>query len=380
MGICLNMIVRNESKTLPRLFATLRGVVDYFVISDTGSTDDTIKVIRALSQQYKIPGIITEHPWVDFAHNRSIALSEAIQANIAGKHTCKWLMFIDADEELVITDEQWKQKLEEGKSYFVYKKVHGYAFKHLFLVWHPGQQWHWEGPIHNYLVNDVKKHEKVHTQMLHIIYHEFEGAKSHPFKDSKEKNLEDIRLLRIELDDTKINADNIHRFFQLAFTYKNVGDIPAAVGYMEQVAYFESTPASTKYSALVFIAKYLIREKAQTARILSYLEDAVKIDESRKEAYYYRAVLYRREGKLEEAGAILEKAESIDFTDRGYILIEEDIYNWKIKYELVFIYYKTNRLGDSVKLINQLLNFETVPEMEQGFLQTLKHRIDHISE
>jgi tetratricopeptide (TPR) repeat protein len=159
-----------------------------------------------------------------------------------------------------------------------------------------------------------------------------------------------------------------------------VGDIPAAVGYMEQVAYFESTPASTKYSALVFIAKYLIREKAQTARILSYLEDAVKIDESRKEAYYYRAVLYRREGKLEEAGAILEKAESIDFTDRGYILIEEDIYNWKIKYELVFIYYKTNRLGDSVKLINQLLNFETVPEMEQGFLQTLKHRIDHISE
>ena len=43
MGICVNMIVKNESANLPRLFKSLENVVDFYVIYDTGSTDNTIE-------------------------------------------------------------------------------------------------------------------------------------------------------------------------------------------------------------------------------------------------------------------------------------------------------------------------------------------------
>ena len=43
--VCLNMIVKNESKTLPVLLKTVREIIDYYVIVDTGSEDCTPALI-----------------------------------------------------------------------------------------------------------------------------------------------------------------------------------------------------------------------------------------------------------------------------------------------------------------------------------------------
>ena len=43
--ICLNMIVKNESKIITRLLDSLLKIIDHYVIVDTGSTDNTIEVI-----------------------------------------------------------------------------------------------------------------------------------------------------------------------------------------------------------------------------------------------------------------------------------------------------------------------------------------------
>ena len=45
-GICLNMILKNESKNIPRLFDNLKNFINYFIICDTGSTDNTVEVIK----------------------------------------------------------------------------------------------------------------------------------------------------------------------------------------------------------------------------------------------------------------------------------------------------------------------------------------------
>jgi glycosyltransferase involved in cell wall biosynthesis len=44
-SLCLNMIVKNESKIITRLLQSVVGVIDTYCICDTGSTDNTIEVI-----------------------------------------------------------------------------------------------------------------------------------------------------------------------------------------------------------------------------------------------------------------------------------------------------------------------------------------------
>ena len=63
--ICLNMIVKNESKVIQRCLESVKGTIDYWVIVDTGSTDGTQQLIKECLKD--IPGELHERPWVDLS-------------------------------------------------------------------------------------------------------------------------------------------------------------------------------------------------------------------------------------------------------------------------------------------------------------------------
>src|SRR5690606_14474818 len=127
-NICLTMIVKNEVQVLPRLFRSVKDHIDYYVIVDTGSTDDTIALIKEQMAGYGIEGEVHERPWINFGVNRQQALELAVQAAKAD-----WLLFIDADEELGVSDPKFHEKLEPGISYDLEKHHAGtrYAVPHL---------------------------------------------------------------------------------------------------------------------------------------------------------------------------------------------------------------------------------------------------------
>jgi len=93
--ICLNMIVKNEAATIRRCLDSVRRFIDCWVIVDTGSTDDTQRVIAdALAD---LPGTLYERPWRDFGSNRSEALDLA-------RGRADYLLVIDADEVMATDD------------------------------------------------------------------------------------------------------------------------------------------------------------------------------------------------------------------------------------------------------------------------------------
>ncbi len=89
--ICLCMIVKNEASAIRRCLESVRPLIDYWIIVDTGSIDGTQDIIREFFQD--IPGELYERPWVDFAHNRSEALALA-------KNHGDYSLIIDADDVL----------------------------------------------------------------------------------------------------------------------------------------------------------------------------------------------------------------------------------------------------------------------------------------
>jgi FkbM family methyltransferase len=94
--LSLNMIVKNEGHIIKDTLTKLLNKVpeiDYWVISDTGSTDETKKIISDFFKERNINGELFDDKWKDFGHNRTLALEHAF-----GKS--KYLLVFDADDEI----------------------------------------------------------------------------------------------------------------------------------------------------------------------------------------------------------------------------------------------------------------------------------------
>ena len=104
--ICLNMIVKNESRIITRLFDSVLPVIDTYCICDTGSTDNTPEIIREYFSDKNIPGEIVHKNFVNFGENRTFAAQCAY--NMAD-----YLLFLDADMVLKTSSEFDKNSLSE---------------------------------------------------------------------------------------------------------------------------------------------------------------------------------------------------------------------------------------------------------------------------
>ncbi|MCH9055820.1 glycosyltransferase [Synechococcus sp. PCC 6716] len=95
------MIVKNEAHQLRRCLTAVQPWVDEIILVDTGSEDDTVAIAREFT-----PHVYAVEWQQDFAAARNYSLQWA---------TGEWIFYIDADEELIVTDSHWRsQLLDQG--------------------------------------------------------------------------------------------------------------------------------------------------------------------------------------------------------------------------------------------------------------------------
>jgi glycosyltransferase involved in cell wall biosynthesis len=80
------IVTLNEEENLPRTLASVQWAEEIIVV-DSGSTDRTVEIARAFG------AIVIERPWPGFAAQKNFAIEQC---------TGKWILTLDADEELSI--------------------------------------------------------------------------------------------------------------------------------------------------------------------------------------------------------------------------------------------------------------------------------------
>ena len=79
VALCLNMIVKNESKIILRLLQSVLSIIDTYIICDTGSTDNTPEIITNFFNTHNIKGEVIYEPFKNFGYNRTYAFNYAKQ-------------------------------------------------------------------------------------------------------------------------------------------------------------------------------------------------------------------------------------------------------------------------------------------------------------
>ena len=322
-NICLNMIVKNETKVLPRLFASLKDYIDYYVIVDTGSTDDTIALIKREMDAYGIPGEVHERPWVNFGVNRQQALELALAADKAD-----WLLFIDADEELGVSDPRFFDKLVPGTSYMLEKHHSGlrYGVPHLLNV--RSTKVRWEGPVHNHMVVTEGSKRRELRKDVWIVYHAFQGAKSHGVTP-EQKYLRDASVLEEYL---KEHPGDPRSLFYVGQSYRDAGHLEKALEGYKQRALVEGW-AEERFMAQLEAGRLCIRLDKPEHIVLQELLSAYNLRPTRAEPLYELARFFRLKHNYPTAHLFAKAGTQTPRPD-DRLFMADSVYSWRLLDEL----------------------------------------------
>ena len=203
VSLCLNMIVRNEAKIITRLLNSVLPIIDTYIICDTGSTDDTISIIKTFFDEHNIPGEVISEPFKNFGYNRTFALK-------AARNKATYALLLDADMIFKIEPTFNKQNLSKD-AYMIIQKGGGLNYHNTRLI-RLDIDAKCIGPTHEYYdLPPGSQNEKLESIWIEDIGDG--GSKTNKFE-------RDIKLLQ---DGIKDEPNNGRYYFYLANSYFNTG-------------------------------------------------------------------------------------------------------------------------------------------------------------
>ena len=173
--LCLNMIVKNESHIIRDTLSKLLNKVpklDYWVISDTGSTDETKKIISEFFKERNIKGELFDDEWKDFGHNRTKALEHAF-----GKS--KYLLIFDADDE--ICGDFILPELTKDSYHFQFGDENGTSYTRTQII-NNKKKWKYVGVLHE-IITCIERADTV--EIIGGKYYTVSGKTGDRSRDSK---------------------------------------------------------------------------------------------------------------------------------------------------------------------------------------------------
>ncbi|MFI8323385.1 glycosyltransferase [Streptomyces sp. NPDC085529] len=345
------MIVKNESSVIERCLASVRDLVDTWVISDTGSTDGTQDLIRKALDG--IPGELVEEPWVDFGHNRSLNIARARdRLGAAGRDG--YLLLLDADH--VLRQDGPLPELTADAYMLRHEGEVEYRIKRLVRAELP---WRYEGVTHEYLTAD-RDDEQRNLDALVIEDHADGGSRHDKFE-------RDARLLGAEL---VRDPGNPRTVFYLAQTMRDMGRTGEAIGLYERRAAMGGWAEEVYYALLQ--AGVLAAEAGDWPAGQDALVRAREARPERLEAVYELASRLRLAGRHHTAHALLKDAVDRPAPADDLLFVQPWVYRWGLLFEYSITAYWVGDHAASLAACDRLLGLPDLPAPYRE--QTLANR------
>lgn len=351
------MIVKDERPVILKCLESVKPLIDYWVIVDTGSTDGTQQAIREFMKD--VPGELHERPWVGFAHNRNEALELA-------RNKADYCLIVDADHVLVRPPSfKWPPLTRDVYGINIHLTHLDGAVgvsPQIFLL-KSKFDCKWVGVLHE----TIQSKDPYSQAVIADLYIKTDMVSGHRSQDPK-KYLKDAATLKKGLE---TEPENARYQFHLGSSYEMAGEMELALEAFEKCATMKNCDVDEKYRALFQIGVLQQRLKKPPTEFLSSYERAYRHDRSRAEPLFHMASYYIEIGDFKKAYGLLKEAVTKPLpTQRSFV--ERTIYTWAALYNLSICAEKIGKVEEVPKLLEQLL---LCPEMPENCREIAKSRL-----
>ena len=351
--ICLTMIVKNEAHIIADTLNHLWNYIqfDYWVISDTGSTDQTKEIIKEFFAEKGVPGELQEEPWRDFGYNRTKAFEGAY-----GK--ADYAFVWDADDE-ISGNFKMPADLTADSYKFLFGNAEGmrYSRGQLFSM---KKRWCYKGVLHEYADCLEPAGPMVDVPGDYFFVSGRRGDRS---KDPN-KYLNDALVLEKAAEKALAEKDPLYNryIFYCAQSYNSCNMKEKAIEFYKKGLTLPLWIQEKYVSCLEIYDKY--EELGTPVEGLYYLVEAFKYDMTRLECVYRLIKHYCIHGPSEVAYAYYTIVQ--DFYENHYdgsklgdkLFAKKGEYDFFLPYYMVIVAERTKHLDTCAKMYEAIFKHQ----------------------
>lgn len=338
--VCLNMIVKNETRVIRRCLDSVRPMIDYWVIVDTGSTDGTQEMIKEYMKD--VPGELHERSWINFGHNRNEALQLA-------KGKADYTLFIDADEVLVY-EKDFKLPPLKADFYYIMTHFGGTNYARVQLI-KDTLDWKWKGVLHEAVDSSDAKTSDVLIGVYNDVH--TDGARS----QDPDKYKKDIQTLEAALRD---EPNNTRYVFYLAQSYRDAKEDENSLKYYRQRINMGGWDEEVFWSMIQAGILETSLDKPQEVFLETWAK-AHLYRPTRIEPLYYMANYHRTKGQYAQGYILASLAVTLPKSE-DLLFVQQWMYDYAALLELSICCYWVGRYEEFSQTSHQLLANPNLPD------------------
>jgi glycosyltransferase involved in cell wall biosynthesis len=356
--ICLSMIVKDESHIIMECLESVAPHIDYWCICDTGSTDDTKKIITDFFEEKGIPGELHDKEWVNFSHNRCEALD-------ACNGKTDYIFMIDADDR-VIGDLKWPTSMDQ-EGYEVKLKRGNLEWWRIQVFKNDGS-WIYEGVLHEF--PRIKENRPPQLQKLFgdwSVEARTLGARN-VGQTAVEKYTKDAIMLEGALED---EPNNSRYQFYLAQSYFDSHQYEKAIESYQKRAAMGGWEEETYFSLYRIGLCNMLLEKPMQEVVMS-MTNAWNFRPIRAESLHELSRYLRMKEQPRLAYLYAKMASGIEFPEWDILFVNKDVYDFMVLDELSATAFYVHEFDEGLRITRKLLSMK----LPDGYEERLRNNLE----
>lgn len=322
------MIVKNEAHIIRESMSCTLPLIDTFSIVDTGSTDNTIEVIKDFYKEKGIEGVVHERPWKNFGHNRSESLKLC-------DGLMDYILVIDADDLMFFPSnarEILHKILEEEKPNGCCLNIHqGTEMKYMRgQIFKANDGWMYKGVVHEYPSNCKDECKMINLPPEFWMESRRLGGRNL----TGDKMKRDIEALLKGIEE---EPDNDRYYFYLAQSYRDNGNNEEAIKYYKKRFKMGRWYEEAWNSAYNVGECY--RRIGNILKFEHWMQKAFEFHKARAEPLYHLVKYYRETNQFYKALHYINIVRKLSYPKNDVLFVEQFPNSGGIEYEASIVEY-----------------------------------------
>ena len=369
--ICFITMCKNEEHCIKTTLESVYKYIDYWIVCETGSQDNTRDIIKTFFKEKNIPGELYVDEWKGFDKNKTLMFERAYKKT-------DFVLHLDADDFL-IGDFNKNLLINEKKDIYNFNYIRGTCKFKTSSLYNNHLKWIYVGVAHNLIKciehpHDLTSSDIFVTDNLWVDNNERGARKFDP-----KKYINDALKLKDQF--FEVLYDDPHNLltrsvFYTAQSYMDSNYYKEAIQWYTLYTQLKDTWNEEYFESLLRIGKCMIELKMDENKIKVVLEKATNIFPDRAEPYFVLGKYFNDKSNTKLGYHYLIEAKNknlLEVSNKYVLFINKYNYGKYVNDELSVSCFWTDRLIEGYKLLTEIIDDEEFQHQKERLLENKNH-------